>query len=716
MKVIQYVLKILYKRRWWLLGISLLAAVVVYIFMSMQPKIYKSGTTIYTGIVSGYDVLSSSSGNQDWMAVNNAIDNLISIVKAESTLENVYLRLLARNLINLDLNKDNEYQTVASSRDLAEIISPDIFDLVVVESEEETYYNLRDYYDSDLTNSLQQIFHWNDRHYSYKALSNVEVGRVGNSDMISISYQNDDQYIVFNTLKLVVEEFIEQYVALRYEQTNDVVWYFENELKTIRSELDDKENKLTSYNTHNQIINYEEQTKQVVERKTGIDVAIEEVSRRLTGAENHRKLLEEKMGIASELYKSNAEFIGKIHDISSLYTQDSKAVDSEEKGRITGMINAETANLRNITGTISATKYTKEGLSADAMVSDWLNAILDEAKAKAELEVLKQSKAETTKEVIRYSPVGSSLKRQNRDINFSEQNYLSNLQALNEARLRQKNLQLTSATFKTLTPPTIAVAPERSKAKLFTLIAFILSFMLLSVVEIISELLNQKPYDRIAAEKLLKLPVLGALPLNKSKEFDDTCEEFALNQIGNAVLNFFDRTKTNNIINIISLDKEEGKSYLAEGLKTYFDKLETTPLIISWNKDFDASSKYYLMASSIYDFGLTEDNSEFISDAAAIIVEYPPIRNVPLPTKLLATAAINIIVVDAERKLNGIDHILLRQLREYDKKQNLYVILNGADKDSVGLFTGILPPYTTRHKIRFSMWNLGSTDTSFNRG
>lgn len=716
MKVIQYILKILFKSRWWLLGISFAAAIVVYVFMSMQPKIYKSGTTIYTGIVSGYDVLSSSSGNQDWMAVNNAIDNLISIVKAESTLENVFLRLLARNLINLDLNKDNEYQTVASSRALAEAISPEIFDLVVVDSEDETYYNLRDFYDSDLTNSLQQMFHWNDRHYSYKALSTVEVGRIGNSDMISISYQNDDQYIVFNTLKLVVEEFIEQYVALRYEQTNDVVGYFESELRVIRAELDDKENKLTSYNTTNQIINYEEQTKQVVERSKGIDVAIEEVSRKLIGAENHRKLLEEKMGIVTELYKNNADFIGKIHDISSLYSQDSKAVDAEEKGRLSGMINAETANLRNITGNISATKHTKEGLSAESMVSDWLNALLDEAKAKAELEVLKQSKATTTKEVVRYSPVGSSLKRQNRDINFSEQNYLSNLQALNEARLRQKNLQLTSATFKTLTPPTIAVTPESSKAKLFTLIAFILAFMLLAIIEIIAELLNQKPYDRIAAEKILKLPVLGAMPMNKNREYDDTCEEFALNQLGNSVLNFFDRTKSNNIINIISLDKEEGKSYIAEGLRNYFEKLDTKPAVVSWNKDFDASSKYYLMSSSIYDFAINEDNAELISEAAAIIVEYPPVRNVPFPTKLLSSAAINIVIVDAERSINGIDHILLRQLREYDKKQNLYVILNGADKDSVGLFTGILPPYTTRHKIRFSMWNLGSTDASFNKG
>lgn len=681
----------------------------------MQPKIYKSNTTIYTGIVSGYDVLSASAGNQDWLAVNNAIENLLSIIRAESTLENVFLKLLARNLINLDIHNDNEFQTVKSSRELAEYIPPEIFDLVVVDSEEETYYNLRDYYEEGRTNALKQMFHWNDRHYSYRALSSVEVGRVGNSDMISISYQNDDQYIVYNTLIIVVEEFIEQYVELRYEQTNDVVGYFENELKIIREELNNKEEKLTNYNTKNQIINYEEQTKLIVERDTGIDVAIEEVSRRLTGAQHNLAILEDKMGIASELYKNNADFITKLHDISSLYSQESMVVDPSEKSVIASRIGAESASLRDIAGNISATRHTKEGLTIDDMVSDWLEAILEEAKAQAELDVLLKNKAEMDKEYRRFSPVGSSLKQQNRDINFSEQNYLTNLQSLNEARLRQKNLQLTSATFKTLTPPTIALNPERSKAKLYTLITFVLVLMLLIAIEVICEVLNQKPYDKVSAEKILKLPVLGAFPLNQGHHYDDTREEFALNQVGNSVLNFLDRTKTNNIVNIISLSNGEGKSYVAEALRGYFDKLGAKPVVVSWNKDFDANSKYYLMASSIYDFALTEDNSEQIAEAGVTIVEYPPLHTVPFPTKLLPSAAINILIVDSEKRIKGIDHILLRQIREYDSKKNLYVLLNGADKDSVGLFTGMLPPYSTRHKMRFTMWNLGSTDATFNQ-
>lgn len=710
MQTILYILKILYKKRWWIFIVPLLSASLVYFVLSRQPKTFKSSTTIYTGIVSGYDVLSSTAGSQDWMAVNNAIDNLISIVKAESTLENVSLKLLSRNLVNINPDEDNEYMTAKSSKNLAAMIPADVFDFVVNGNEDSTYANLKRYYDRDRTNALKQLFHWQDRHYSYEALSKVEVGRISNSDMIRISYENDDQYIVFNTLQIIVSEFIDQYVALRYEQTNDVVLYFETELERIRNDLTAKENNLTDYNTANQIINYEEQTKQVSERSKGIDISIEEMERQYKSATQRIELLERQMENVAGLYKENADFIGKLNTISMLYTQSSNT--SDDSLELTRRIEYETQALKDLSHSMSANRFTKEGLSVDAITSQWLDAILTQSRSKAELEVLRHNKEELVLEFERFSPVGSSLKRQNRDIEFSERNYLSNLNALNDARLRQKNLQLSSATFKILTPPTVAVSPERTKNNLYTVITFLLVMVLLMVIEVITELLNRKPYDRVAAGKITGIPVLGAFPMFKNGKYDQICEDFALNQIGNGIVNFFDRSKTNNIINIISLEKEEGKTYVSQKLYSYFEKLETKPLCISWNKDFDADSKYYLMASSIYDFGQTEENFDILPEAGVTIVEYPPLYTASFPTKLLASAAVNIIIFDTERPIKGMDIILMRQLKENSPNAKIYSILNGADVDSVGSFTGMLPPFNIRHRIRYAMWNLGNANDS----
>ena len=712
MRTILFIIKVLYKKRWWLIITPLVAAIIVFLALKAKPNQYRSTTTIYTGIVSGYDALSTSAVAQDWMAVNNAIDNLISIIKAESTLENVYLRLISLNLVHLDVTRDNDFLTAKSSKKLANDIPDDVMKLVDKNSVDSTYARISAYYHKDRTNCLRQMFLWDDPQYSYNALSRVQVERIGNSDMINIAYVNDDQYIVYNTLKIIVDEFIDQYMILRYEQTNDVVGYFEEELARIQAELNAKENALTEYNITNRIINYEEQTKMVAERSKGLDVSIEEASRELEGARERRAILEDKMGVAANLLRTNTEFINKLHDISSLYTESSRARTEADADEINEMINRETGSLRGISSNIANSKFSKEGLSIDAMTTEWLDAVLSEAKAQAELDVLKSNKVDVYDDIERYSPVGSSLKRQTREIQFSEQNYLSNLQALNEAKLRKKNLQLSSATFKVLSPATVALTPMKNKNRLYTAIAFVLVFLLLSVIEIIKELFNKKPYDISAAERLCCNPVIGAFPYNKGKEYDDVCEDFACNQLGNALVNMFDRSKNNQIINILSLKEGEGKSYIAQSLYKYFDKLELKPVYVSYHNDFDSDSKYFMLAGSIYDFAVNENNMDALPEAGVTIVEYPPLSNTSFPSKLLVNTAANLLIVDSDREWKEMDRILLRQVREsVPKDTKINICLNGADKDTVGKFTGILPPFSLRHKIRFAMWNID--DTSF---
>ena len=708
MSTLLYIFKILFKKRHWLVVIPLVTAVIVYAMLSGQKKTYKSTTTIYTGIVSGYDILSSSSGIQDWYSVNNALDNLMSIIKSESTLENVFLKLLARNLCNIDIERDTEYMTSASSIDLAINMPNEIFSLVVKDDEDWTYENLRAYYSADRTNHLQQLFHWDDPIYSYEALSEVDVERIGNSDMIKISYENTDRYIVCNTLKIMVEEFITQYVSLRYEQTDDVVGFYEAELERIRQELTSKENSLMNYNVQNQVINYDEQTKAIVSRTSEIDMEIDGLKRTLKGSRERLALLDEKMGGASDLYKSNVDFIRQLHNISDLYAENSKTDDAVSKMQLAEQIEKESERLTNITGNISASKNTKEGLGLSDMTMEWLDAIQQEARASAEIGVLEESRKELMREYEKYSPVGSSLKQRNRDIDLTEKNYLSNLEALNEAKLRKRNLQMTSATFKILSPPVVAMTAEKTKKLLYTVICLFLVFLLLALFEIVAELFNKKPYDKPSAEKLIGAPVIGAFPMYGGKKNDDVCIEFASNQIANALVAHFDQTKSNNIINVLSIEKEEGKSFICEELYRYFDKIGTKPVFVSWHKDYDAESKYYLMASSIFDFAVNEDNMDALAEAGTTIIEYPPLSASSFPGKLLSNAAINILVVDAERKWTEMDQILFRQLRDQASQGNIVVCLNGANKDTVGTFTGLLPPYTLKHRIAFTMWNLGN--------
>ena len=89
MNYIAYTARFLYRIKWWLILCPLLVALLVYIKMGTKPRNYKSTTTIYTGIVSGYDITTTEGSRQDWNVINNAMDNLINIILSQSTLKNV---------------------------------------------------------------------------------------------------------------------------------------------------------------------------------------------------------------------------------------------------------------------------------------------------------------------------------------------------------------------------------------------------------------------------------------------------------------------------------------------------------------------------------------------------------------------------------------------------------------------------------------------------
>ena len=707
MKTIQFIIKSLAKRWIPLVLVPLVSAVVVFVIMSGKPKIYKSSTTIYTGIVSGYDVLASeSSGSRDWMSVNNAIDNLISVIMAESTLSNVSMRLLARNICHLESENLGEFMTKESAMELRNILSPEVRELTVPEDEEATYKNYIKAFESSRDNWFKQMFHWNHRHYSFSALSKIEVNRVGNSDMLRMTYSSDDKFIAYNTLTILQTEFIKQYLAIRYQQTTDVVSYFETELETIKSDLTRKENELTRYYIDNGVINYQEQTKMVAERQKDLDGLVEQVMRERDGAEEKIKLLEDKLGNVTDVYANNASFIGQIHALNNLYTQISPqdSLDTNLNKRIS----EEEQKLKRISSEISAAQYSKEGLGNDVLINEWISAILIKSKADAELDILFANKDDMDKEVKRFSPIGTSIKRQEREITFSEQNFLSNLKSLNDAKLREKNLQLTSATFRVLTPPTVAMNPEKTKTKLYAMIAFVFMFALMCGITIVMEEFNRKPYDQDSARKLIKLPVIGAYPLvKKETENMEISKTLAMRHLGNTITSYFNRNQSVNIINVFSVDKGEGKSTVCKAIYDYFDNLDTKPVLVNWEKDFESNTKYYMLANSIYDFCVNEDNMELMPEANVIIVEYPPLKDASFPTKVIDTSAINILVADSKRDWTGMRGLMLGELKRFNKGHNLGIILNNSDIDTVGSFTGMLPPFTRLHKLRFTFWNLG---------
>lgn len=113
--------------------------------------------------------------------------------------------------------------------------------------------------------------------------------------------------------------------------------------------------------------------------------------------------------------------------------------------------------LNDLTNSYVGHKYTKEGASRINIIDQWLEQTLLYEKAKAELLVVQDAPPGIERPLCVFRPCRYHHQAKERSINFTERSYLTVLQSYNEALLRKKNLEMTSATLKVLNEPTYPI-------------------------------------------------------------------------------------------------------------------------------------------------------------------------------------------------------------------------------------------------------------------
>lgn len=723
MNYLAYLIRFLFRIKWWLLILPSAAALVVYLLMGTMPRTYKSSTTIYTGVVSGYDIESNSALKQDWNIINNAIDNLINIIHSQATLRNVSMRLFAQNMMYGDPETDNQYITAYHFRDLMVRTPEEVKRLIVPDNDSLTVANLFDYETADHDNYVYGLFHWEHRHYSYEALSKIEVKRIGSSDMLEVSYSNDDPGIVYNTLKLLNDEFVKQYKNLRFGETNDVIKYFESELKRVNDTLLRQESSLRDYNVEHRVINYDEQTKHIAALSRDFELRYEEILLNYNSAEKLRTTIESQIGELRN-FKNHADFVQTLDLISSLQSRLSAAeafagyASNEDTGiqprdniaQLRKELAAQTHRLQDLTAQISSKQYTKEGIATGSIVEEWLGAVLLSTKSKAELDVMEERRKELDQKYTEFSPIGTILKRYERSINFESQSYLSILQALNTARLRQKNLQMTSATLKIINQPVLPIGAEPTKRKLTVFATFFGVFLFVLGFFILLELLDRTLRDKVRAERITRGIVMGAYPaagrLGK-RRYDKINRQKAIQALANSVIDSFTPDRLN-IVNILSTDSGEGKSRIAEELAEQLRQTGLKVRVASWNKDFDIERKEYLLARTPSDFlPETQQGAVPLAEADVLLIEYPSLSVCTVPKELLQGAALDLVVARADRTWKDTDQLLFEKIAEQSGATSVRICLSNAKREVVETFTGMLPPYTVLHKLVYQLGQFG---------
>lgn len=715
MDITLYISRFIYRIRHQLVFGTLIITALVAYFSQFLEKKYTVTTSIYTGITSNTGL--NDETRPDWQAVNNTYDNLVNLTKSRGTLENVSLKLLALNLMHGDPEIDNLYITANNYKKLIASVPEEILHLVDTASLDKTVNLFKEYKYSDSRNYLHELFNGSSAFYSYNALSSIIIRRQGNSDLIEIAYTSTDPGITWNTVKLVSEELKYSYNNLRYQTANDIVKYYEEELKKLRVQLNKQENELTDYNVKNSVINYIEQTKAIAHSFADFENRYEETRRNYESSSSIIKNLEQYMDIRTKLVKSNEEFINTLAEVSRIsgkiteietFTSDEMLSKDQELVKYREELRDAEKKIGLITNNINSYKESKEGLAIEGLVQEWLNQTLIQAKAQADLKVLNERKNDFADQYKNYSPIGTRINQQEREIHVTEQSYLEVLHALNMAKMKQKNLQLTSSNLNTISDASYPLFSDKGKRFLLVIAAFIGSIIFIIGLNLVIELLDRTLRDAERARRLTGMNILGAFTGRNSqlkyRGFVKTCNRISAAYACNRLTPYIKKGDTL-CINILSLEEKEGKTFISRYFQESWEELGFNVKYLRVGQDIPIDASLF-MAEHI------DKHIQLESRPDILIVEYPSIQQYGVPSHLLGSSQVNLLVANACRIWKNSDTELVKYLRDITEGTALYLYLNNATREAVEDFTGQLPPQTSMRSFANRMMYMGLTATN----
>lgn len=717
MDLFRYIVRFLYKIRWYLIILPLIALIIAWFMTRNMERVYDANTTIYTGMITGYN-LEASSGSVAGNPQTN-ITNLMLLMTTDVTIHEVSLRLFARCMMYGNPSKDNNYISSEHFRQLNSTVPADVKALINHNSEQATYANLRAYERPSQDNYIFGLLNYHPWFGINNITSRLKVMQLEKSDIIDIAYSSNDAGITYNTLDILNEVFARQYQQLRFGETNDVIKFFEREVARLYKILTGAEDDLIRYNVSKRIINYGEQTKMISALDATQQTTDNDQLMNYTTAKSLMDYLERQLGDRAKIIKANRDFTDQITDISRIQSRISnlRLMNSEggegnvesqlELAKAEKMLQDRTARVKELTRDIEAGSYSTEtGVKANDMIAKWLEQVLLLEKTKAEMSAQDIMRQKLDKQILYYAPIGATLARKDRHISFIEGNYMEMLKALNSARLHQRNLQMTTAKLRVLNPPMFPMNAQPTNRMMILLGAFLLTFALTALYFFIIELLDRTLRDRMRSERITKVPVMGCFPKESTlryRRFNKTIADMALRQLSKSLLPHF-KEGQQNVLNLISTDAGNGKSYLAQELENYWISIGLQVRRLTYDEDYLAEDSRFIMAKDIKDIC-----PDILPNEIAII-EYPHLDDNSVPPALLNIGTINLLVTRANRTWKDVDQKALKELQsQLENQDTLFMYLTEAQRYAVEEFVGQLPPYTKFNNFVYRMSQMGLT-------
>jgi hypothetical protein len=350
-------------------------------------------------------------------------------------------------------------------------------------------------------------------------------------------------------------------------------------------------------------------------------------------------------------------------------------------------------------------------VSYETLVNSWLEQVVIRERTTAQIEARDIMREKLDKDFLYFSPIGATINRKERNISFVEGNYMSIMGALNQAILRQKNLEMTAATLKVMNPPLFPLNSSATNRRMIILAVMLGAWVFTVFYFFLIELLDRTLRDKSRAKRLTKQEVLGVYPMDslRYRRYNRAIDEMAIKQISTNILPYLN-AHNGHVVNLLSTETRDGKSHIAKNLEAYWTSMGLKVRRYTYDEDFQSETEDYVQAQGIK--SICPD----LQDDEIAIVEYPVLKRNPMQANLLNEAAINLVVARANRTWKDTDNLILKRLLDMKQEDTpILLLLTQADRGALEEFTGQLPPYTKFKNLEYRLFQLGLTAIEYHK-
>ncbi len=554
---------------------------------------------------------------------------------------------------------------------------------------EKTVKNLTNFYTSSDTNFIYGLLHYGENnHYSIRSISEIQIYRINNSDLVKLVFHSDDPGICMQTLKILSQVFMKDYKLLRENETDLVVKYFEEQVRLADSRLQKAEDRLLQFNKKNNIINYYEQSKAIAAQKEKLEVAYQNEQIRLSGSGASLNEIETHLTARDSLYLKSDEINQLKKELAEVTTKiisNEPTADYDERtAQAIAKLRSRQTELRNkiklYVDQLYLYSHSTQGLPITNMLNEWLKNTISYVEAKSALVVLARRKMDFVRTYQKYAPLGAMLKRIEREIKVTEQSYLELLHSLNLAKMKQQNLEM-ATNIKIVDPPYFPISAIPSKTKVLVVAAFLFGFILIAFIILALEYFDSSMKNPSRVIKETEMQLAGAYPIlnagNNTPELNAFARRLIDMIIQNLKMGLSTLEKEPKVVLLLSTQKETGKSLLGHKIVNRLREIGDSVLYLNYRFDEDAAddedynfSYSYKIKDNFIDI---KDFSELVDEKALrkinnkysyIFIEVPSIIYHSYPINLLQQVDFAFYVLQANSKMTKADKRAIETFKE----------------------------------------------------